>query len=102
MAEIFWHNLSIEEITKLLKTNLEEGLSEDEVKKRQKEFGKNLLPEEKPFSKLKIFLGQFKSPLIYILLIAGNYYFDFGRIYRRHCYFRRCFFKCNCWIYSRK
>jgi len=71
MAEIFWHNLSIEEITKLLKTNLEEGLSEDEVKKRQKEFGKNLLPEEKPFSKLKIFLGQFKSPLIYILLIAG-------------------------------
>lgn len=40
MAEIFWHNLSIEEITKLLKTNLEEGLSEDEVKKRQKEFGK--------------------------------------------------------------
>lgn len=71
MAEIFWHNLEIEEVAKLQRTNLKEGLSEEEVKVRQREFGKNKLPEEKPLSRLRIFLEQFGSPLIYILVIAG-------------------------------
>ena len=71
MAEIFWHNLSIEEVAKLQRTNPKEGLSDKEVKFRQKEFGKNLLPEEKPLSSLRIFFEQFRSPLIYILIIAG-------------------------------
>ena len=66
-----WHNLSWEEIIRILNSNSEKGLSEKEVKIRQKEFGFNKLPEEKPLSKLKIFLEQFKSPLIYILVIAG-------------------------------
>ena len=71
MAEIFWHNLEIEEVAKLQRTNLKEGLSEEEVKVRQREFGKNKLPEEKPLSRLRIFFEQFRSPLIYILVIAG-------------------------------
>jgi len=71
MAEIFWHNLTIEETGELQRTNLNDGLSEKEVKVRQREFGKNKLPEEKPLSKFKIFLEQFRSPLIYILVIAG-------------------------------
>jgi Ca2+-transporting ATPase len=66
-----WHNLSWEETVKILSSNSEKGLSEKEVKIRQKQFGLNKLPEEKPLSKLKIFLEQFKSPLIYILVIAG-------------------------------
>ncbi len=48
-----------------------EGLSQKEVQKRLKRFGLNKLPEEKPPSKLRLFLEQIKSPLIYILLIAG-------------------------------
>lgn len=71
MTEVFWHNLSIEEAAKLQRTDLKEGLSEGEVKVRQKIFGKNLLPEKKPLSGLKIFLEQFRNPLIYILVIAG-------------------------------
>jgi len=71
MAEIFWHNLEIEEVKKLLRTNIEMGLVEKEVAIRQREFGKNKLPEEKPLSSLRIFLEQFRSPLIYILVIAG-------------------------------
>ncbi len=71
MVEIFWHNLSINEVAKLERTDLKNGLSEEEVKVRQREFGKNLLPEEKPLSGLKLFLAQFQSPLIYILFIAG-------------------------------
>ncbi|MDI6602530.1 MAG: HAD-IC family P-type ATPase [Patescibacteria group bacterium] len=71
MAEIFWYNLTIEEVAKLQRTDLNEGLSVQEVKLRQREFGKNKLPEEKPLSGLRIFLEQFRSPLIYILVIAG-------------------------------
>ncbi len=66
-----WHNFSWEETVKILSSNSKDGLSEKEVKIRQKQSGFNKLPEEKPFSKLKIFLEQFKSPLIYILVIAG-------------------------------
>ena len=71
MTQFFWHNLKIEEIIKILRTDIEKGLSEKEVKLSLKEFGENRLPEEKTFSRLTIFLEQFKSPLIYILLIAG-------------------------------
>ncbi len=71
MAEIFWHNLNPEEIAKLLGADLKGGLTEKAAKTRQREFGKNLLPEEKPLSRLRIFLEQFRSPLIYILIIAG-------------------------------
>jgi len=71
MAEILWHNLEFEEVAKALETNIKEGLTEEEVKARQEKFGKNRLPEEKPLSTLKIFFEQFKSPLIYILVIAG-------------------------------
>lgn len=71
MAEIFWHNLSQEEAVRILRSDIEKGLAEKEVEIRQREFGKNKLPEEKPLSSLRIFLEQFRSPLIYILVIAG-------------------------------
>ncbi len=66
-----WHSLSIEEVIKKLKTDPRKGLSEKEVEARQQKFGKNKLPEEKSLSRFKIFLEQFKSPLVYILLVAG-------------------------------
>ena len=71
MKKIIFHNLSVKEVVKILDSDSRKGLSEAEVLKNQKKFGKNLLPEEKPLSKIKLFLEQFKSPLIYILLIAG-------------------------------
>ncbi len=66
-----WHALSIDEVAQELKSDFYRGLSEEEATKRRQEFGLNKLPEEKPLSKLKIFLEQFKNPLIYILVIAG-------------------------------
>jgi len=48
------------------------GLSNKEAEKRIKKSGSNELPKEKPLGKLTIFLSQFKSPLIYILLAAGT------------------------------
>ena len=70
-TEIFWHNLNIEKIARLLKTDVEDGLSEKEVKEKRKKLGSNKLPEDKPLSWFKTYLNQFRSPLIYILIIAG-------------------------------
>ncbi|PJE69258.1 hypothetical protein COU96_00705, partial [Candidatus Shapirobacteria bacterium CG10_big_fil_rev_8_21_14_0_10_38_14] len=64
-------NLSCEEVVKLLDSDAEKGLSEKEAWDRQKKLGLNLLPKERPLSRLMIFFEQFKSPLIYILVIAG-------------------------------
>ena len=71
MEEKKWHTISWEEVVRQLNSDWERGLSKEEVRTRQKKFGKNKLPEEKPLSKLSIFIEQFRSPLIYILAIAG-------------------------------
>ncbi len=67
----YWHNIAIEEIVESLKSDIENGLNNEETISREKNFGKNKLPQEKPLSKFKIFLEQFKSPMVYILLLAG-------------------------------
>lgn len=43
------------------------GLTTQEVVSLQKTYGKNLLPEDKPYSVASIIFSQIKSPLIYIL-----------------------------------
>lgn len=48
-----------------------DGLSEAVIERRRLEFGPNLLPEKGPKPLWRIFLGQFASPLIYILVAAG-------------------------------
>jgi len=47
------------------------GLSLSQAAERLAKFGSNELRSVQNFSSLKIFLNQLKSPLIYILLIAG-------------------------------
>lgn len=42
-----WFNKKIEEIAKILNTNLKVGLSEDEVQTRQNKYGFNELKAEK-------------------------------------------------------
>jgi len=71
MQETNWHNLSWQEVVKRLNSNSEKGLSQKEVRIRKEKFGLNLIPTTPSASKLKIFLMQFQSPLIYILVIAG-------------------------------
>jgi len=50
---------------------LQQGLTLGEAQKRLEKFGKNELAKSREFSDLKLFLSQFKSPLVYILLFAG-------------------------------
>jgi Ca2+-transporting ATPase len=48
------------------------GLNTDEVKIRQQKYGKNAIDDKNKNSLLKLFLLQFLSPLIFILLFAGG------------------------------
>ncbi|MCR4401399.1 MAG: HAD-IC family P-type ATPase [Firmicutes bacterium] len=48
-----------------------QGLSDEEVQERQREYGLNVLPSRKEPSRLAIFLSQFASPLVYVILGAG-------------------------------
>jgi Ca2+-transporting ATPase len=69
MADNVWHALNTKEVLKLLNTSLH-GLSAEEAKKRLNEYGYNELKKEEKTTPLKIFLHQFKSYLIFILIIA--------------------------------
>jgi len=71
MTKIFWHNLSLEEVLGIFNTDTEKGLSEKEVFTIRDRTGSNVLPEEKAIPEWRLMLEQFRSPLIYILLIAG-------------------------------
>jgi len=66
-----WHALPDTEVTKRLESTAE-GLGDDQVTVRRREFGPNVLPSKAPPTLLIIFLRQFLSPLIYVLLAAGG------------------------------
>ena len=65
-----WHAAAPEVVLKRLKSS-EKGLTEDEVQKKFAEYGKNVIRKFKRKSKLMVFLGQFNSLLVYILILAA-------------------------------
>ena len=62
-----WHAISLENVFTETGSK-KDGLANSEVIKRLKEFGRNTLPQEKPYSKIRLFLNQFHGPLMYIML----------------------------------
>lgn len=75
-----WYQKTSAEIFDELKVLPEKGLSGEEVKKRLGEYGLNVLAQKKKETYFNLFIKQFKSPLIYVLLAAvflvfflGNY-----------------------------
>lgn len=66
----FW-SLPTNEVFDLLKTDIQNGITEDEATNRLKIFGPNIIEKPREFRGLTILLNQFKSPLILILLFAG-------------------------------
>jgi Ca2+-transporting ATPase len=69
--EILWHLLKPKEIQEKLSADFKNGLSEEEAEKRLKKYGKNLFTKEENFYYLRLFWDQIKSPLVFILIIAG-------------------------------
>ncbi len=80
-----WHSIDKKEVLESFKTT-EEGLSALEATKRLQEYGRNEIKQLQKFSKLGIFLEEFKSVFVIILLFAGlfslliKHYIDFGVI----------------------
>jgi Ca2+-transporting ATPase len=65
-----WHSQPTEEVLQSLDVNDASGLSLDEVKKRQGQYGLNQITPKKGVPSWQRFLLQFHQPLIYILLVA--------------------------------
>ena len=70
ISAIAWHALAEASVLEKLDAT-RNGLREAQVLERRREFGRNILPAKKPPTPAVIFLHQFLSPLIYILLAAG-------------------------------
>ena len=66
-----YYNHSIEEVSKEFQTDAERGLSPDEIASRLEKYGKNMLIQKKGRPFIVMFLEQFKSFLIILLIIAA-------------------------------
>ena len=66
-----WWQLEVQDIAKKLETNSENGISNQEAKKRLEKYGPNQLQEEKGRSPIMIFLEQFKDFIIWVLIGAA-------------------------------
>lgn len=66
-----YYNQPIEEILKKYDVSLQQGLSSSEVEKRLEKYGYNRLESKKQKSAFAIFIDQFKSSMVIILLVAA-------------------------------
>jgi magnesium-transporting ATPase (P-type) len=69
-ASVAWHAVSVGDVEQILRTN-SRGLSAEEARHRLSKFGPNQIEDESPTSALRILANQFRSPLIYILVVAA-------------------------------
>ena len=66
-----WHTMDKMQVCRKMGTNIQIGLNENEVKKREEKYGKNKLEEKKKDSILIKFFKQFNDFMIIILMIAS-------------------------------
>ena len=66
-----WHSMDVSAVSEQLNSDIHQGLTNKEVKKRLAEFGKNEIPTAKKQTWLKRLLLQFHNVLIYVLLVAA-------------------------------
>ena len=64
------YNQTQKEVLEQLSTSME-GLSNEEVKKRQEQYGLNQMNQSKPKSPVLIFLEQYKDLLVIVLICAA-------------------------------
>ena len=71
LREKHWHQHPLEDIEKLLETNISHGLDTLSIEERQRLYGVNRLTPQKGKSPFILFILQFHQPLVYILLAAA-------------------------------
>lgn len=74
-----WYKKTIADTLAALHS-FEGGLGADEVLRRAQAYRPNRLPEIRPHSTFRIFLEQFQSPLIYLLVVASGVVFWLGEM----------------------
>lgn len=74
-----WHHLSSGSACEEIGSDPTRGLSQNEVADRLSRHGSNSLPEDEKKPVWRVFLRQFASPLIYILLAAAVLAFVLGK-----------------------
>ncbi|WP_264189790.1 calcium-translocating P-type ATPase, PMCA-type [Bacillus carboniphilus] len=75
-----WHVKSSESVLEELNTSIENGLTDDEAKRRIDQYGYNEFEEEEQTPLWRLIFEQINSPLIYILLAATVISFFIGEI----------------------
>ncbi|MGQ9712277.1 MAG: cation-translocating P-type ATPase [Desulfotomaculales bacterium] len=65
-----WHTLDVETVARELGTSLTEGLTPAEAEARHRQYGPNRLPEARGVPPWLIFIRQFKSVIVLLLLAA--------------------------------
>src|SRR5674476_868082 len=65
-----WTHLEVDDLFRVLGSR-ETGITADEATERLQEYGLNRIEERKKVSRFRLFLRQFRSPLIYLLIAAA-------------------------------
>lgn len=73
------HHLNIEDVYKKLNSSIE-GLKQKQVDENLKKYGMNLLPKKKRDSFFKIFLGELKDPIVFLLIVTVIFSFIIGEV----------------------
>jgi len=70
MSDSLWHTKTAEQVVTHFHSS-SQGLLPGQVSEHRQTYGSNTLPEKKPDSIWLMYLRQFQSPLIYVLLVAS-------------------------------
>lgn len=68
---MMWYQKRLDDVFSELGSEAKAGISQIEATARIKQYGKNILPHGKKVTWIQFLFRQFKSPLVYILLIAA-------------------------------
>lgn len=79
MTDRNWHSIALEDVFAQVDSS-NSGLTQSDVQKRLLEYGFNELPPEKGVTPWLLFLMQFNSPLMYIMMVATAVSFFVGNI----------------------
>ena len=69
---MIWYSDKLEEVARELDTNLDRGLTQEQVEERLKQWGPNKLDEKPPRTFFRRFLDQMKDVMVIILIIDAH------------------------------
>lgn len=75
--QIIFHSIEAQAVAATFATDLSTGLQPEEAEKRLRQHGLNKITEEKTNGPFTILLGQFNSPIVFLLVIAAGLSFWF-------------------------